>query len=194
MMIASRRLIDGRPFDPDLPRDCSGTLTKVPPGKAKVLSAGGRIPVPLPEADRPKRPMDLTGYVTGWIEGAQWFYGGLGFCTPGGCVCWNSRFDLDYFSRSFAPETLHCSVAVLDSAGNLILRVGRYGNVDDGKPLIPDGGPAKTQAIGGDEVALFYPAYVASHTDRRLFIADAGNARILSVKLDYHATERVPLK
>jgi hypothetical protein len=27
-----------------------------------------------------------------------------------------------------------------------------------------------------------------------LSIADAGNARILSVKLDYHVTERLPLK
>ncbi len=41
---------------------------------------------------------------------------------------------------------------------------------------------------------MFYACYVAAHTDRRLFIADAGNARIVSVKLDYHATERVPLK
>ena len=46
-------------------------------------------------------------------------------------------------------------------------------------------------AIGGDEVALFHACYLATHSDRRLFIADAGNARIVSVKLNYHATERV---
>ena len=40
----------------------------------------------------------------------------------------------------------------------------------------------------------FHPNYVATHTDRRLFIADQGNARILSVKLGYHAEERVALK
>jgi len=143
-------------------------------------------------------------------------YGGVGFCVPGACVCWNSRFDLDYFNRSFAPEPLLCSVAVLDSAGNLILRVGRYGNVDDGIPLrIADrglrnedagtggsaGGPGNPQSeipnprsLGGDEVALAYAGYVAADTDRRLFIADAGNARVLSVKLWYHTTERVPLR
>jgi len=43
-------------------------------------------------------------------------------------------------------------------------------------------------------VGLFHACYLATHTDRRLFIADAGNARILSVKLGYHATEKVELK
>ena len=34
----------------------------------------------------------------------------------------------------------------------------------------------------------------ARRTDRRLFIADVANERVLSVKLGYHATERVALK
>jgi hypothetical protein len=55
------------------------------------------------------------------------------------------------------------------------------------------GGPPRTRSIGGDEVGLFYPAYVAVDTDRRLFIADPGNARVVAVKLGYHATGRVPL-
>ena len=41
---------------------------------------------------------------------------------------------------------------------------------------------------------LFYAPYAATHTDRRLFIADPGNARIVSVRLGYHAEERVPLR
>ena len=36
-----------------------------------------------------------------------------------------------------------------------------------------------------------YACYPAAYSDRRLFIADAGNGRILSVKLGYHAEERV---
>jgi len=196
MLLASRRLIDGKPIDPGLERDVSGTLVKVPAKRAKVLSssAGNSVPVPLPDDAKPKRPPDVTGYTTGWIEGAEWFYGGVGFSTPGKCVCWNSRFDLDYFNRSFAPEPLSFSVAVLDSSGNLILRIGNYGNVEDGVPLVKQGGPPGPRSIGGDEVALAHACYVATHTDRRLFIADAGNARIVSVKLDYHATERVALK
>jgi hypothetical protein len=39
-----------------------------------------------------------------------------------------------------------------------------------------------------------HSCYVAVDTDRRLFIADAGNRRIASVKLDYQATARVALK
>jgi hypothetical protein len=167
------------------------------------------------------------------MEGAEWFYGGVGFAgknsarAGGGCDCYNARFALDYFARSFAPEVGHYSVAVLDTSGNLILRVGRYGNVDDGRPLVADGGPPSPRSIGGlarpvqsaasstrqvrgrgqssvvrqptapppaDEVALFHAQYLATDTDKRLFIADAGNARIVSVKLDYHATERVALK
>jgi len=60
--------------------------------------------------------------------------------------------------------------------------------------LVPDDGPANPRSIGGDEVALFYACYVATHTDRRLFIADAGNARLLSVKLGYNAEEKIALK
>ena len=151
---------------------------------------------------RPKRPADVVGGPLGraWVEGAQWFYGGVGLggfnpsYAGGGCSCWNCRFALDDFARCFAPELDLCSVAVLDTAGNLILRVGRYGNVDDGRPLVPEGGPAAPRSMGGDETALFYPLFVATDTDPRLFIADIGNVRLLSVKLEYHATEKAPMK
>lgn len=106
----------------------------------------------------------------------------------------DQRPALDLYARSFAPEINHRSVAVLDTAGNLILRVGRYGNIDDGVPLVPEGGPAKPRALGGDEVALVFPAYLATHSDRRLFIADAGNSRIASVKLAYHTEETIKLR
>ena len=70
MMLASRRLLDGKPFDPALPRDASCTLVKVPARKAKVLSNAGNIPVPLTDADKPNPPPDIAGYTSGWIEGA----------------------------------------------------------------------------------------------------------------------------
>ena len=194
MLAAVKRLIGGKPLHPKLSRDVSGTLIKVKAGRAKVLSASDRrTPIPLPAGARPDRPMEIKGWPTGWVDGAEWFYGGVGFCTPGGCICCNCRFDLDYFNRSFAPEPLTYTVAVLDAAGNLILRVGRYGNADDGMPLEKRGGPARPRAIGGDEVALFGACYVAADTDRRLFIADAGNARILSVRLGYHTDARLSL-
>ena len=48
--------------------------------------------------------------------------------------------------------------------------------------------------LAGDGVGLFYAPYVATHTDQQLFIADPGNGRIVSVKLGYHASEKVSLK
>jgi hypothetical protein len=189
------RILDGEPY----PLTWTSTLFKMAPGKGKVLSTN-RTRFALPPDARPKRPPDMNVYQMGnvWVEGAEWIYGGIGFngCDykGGGCVCWNARCDLDDFARVFAPEVDHFTVVVLDTNGNLITRIGQYGNVDDGKPLIQDGGPANPRSIGGDEVALFHAAYVGTHTDRRLFISDGGNRRILSVKLGYHSEERIALK
>ena len=66
------------------------------------------------------------------------------------------------------------------------MRIGQYGNIEDGVPLVKEGGPKNPTSISGDEVALFHAAYVATLTDKKLFIADAGNSRIVSVKLGYH--------
>ena len=192
VMVAAPRILDGKRYF----NEKSETLMKFAPGKVKFLSRG-RAPVPLPEALRPKRHPDITKYGISatWAEGADWKYGGVGYGGQGGsCTCWHSRFQLDYFARSFAPEVLRFKVAVLDTNGNLILRVGRYGNVDDGTPLIKAGGPKNPRSVGGDEVALAHAAYLGIHTDRRLFIADAGNGRIVSVRLGYHASESVALK
>jgi hypothetical protein len=190
-MIAAPRVLNGKPYF----NGKSEALMKFKPGKARFLSAG-RAPVPLPDSLKPKRSGDITKYGMGmtWVEGAEWIYGGVGYGGMGGsCTCWHARFCLDYLGRSFAPETRRYRVAVLDSNGNLILRIGRYGNVQDGKPLVRDGGPEKTRSLGGDEVALAHAAYVGVHTDHRLFISDPGNGRILSVKLDYHETKTIPI-
>jgi hypothetical protein len=168
----------------------TGTLAKLRPA-GRILSRRGAI---VPLKDLPDRPQETDA---GWWQGAEWFYGGLGFTgkpSPG-CHCPHYRPTHDYFARTFAPETQHYTVAVLDSAGNLILRIGRYGNVDEGVPLIDDGTVKgwKPRSIGGDEVGLFYPAYLATHSDRRLYIADPGNMRIVCVKLGYHTSHSVRL-
>lgn len=131
------------------------------------------------------------------VEGNEWLYGGVGWHGKNhglGCGCRNTRFALDYFGRSFAPEMDRYSVAVLDTAGNLILRVGTYGNIEDGKPLVAEGGPAATRSIGGDETSFVHGAYVETQTDRRLFVADIGNFRIASVALQYETDEVLSLK
>jgi hypothetical protein len=174
-MHTPRRVLDGEPYF----NVTSSTMMKARPGVARVLSTAS-ADVPLPDDERPRRPHDLNRVPEGnlWVSNADWFFGGVGFAAFNAhnyCGCWFSRFSLDYFARTIAPEPYQYSVAVLDSSGNLVLRMGRCGNVDD------------------DGIALFHACYVATHTDRRIFISDVGNGRILSVKLGYQTEERVPL-
>jgi hypothetical protein len=193
VLAACHRLVNGRQaFGKN-----AGTILKFRPGEGRLVSSKG-CRVALAQASRPKGQPQLGAATTGpvWAEGAEWLYPGIGVCRPSApCQCWNCRFDVDYFGRTFAPETDRCQVAVLDTAGNLILHVGRYGNVDEGRPLIPAKfyGPGGPRPLGGDEVSFVYPVFLATHTDRRLFVADPGSGRILSVKLEYHATETVTL-
>ncbi|MEX0701202.1 MAG: hypothetical protein WD069_03825 [Planctomycetales bacterium] len=185
VMVAAPRVIDGKPYF----NGKSETLMKFLPGKARFISDTDRAPVVLGKEQKPDRHPDVTKYGLGptWAEGAEWKYGGVGYGGQGGsCVCWHARFQLDHLGRSFVPELLRFNVAVLDSAGNLIVRVGRYGNADSA-------GPDSLVPLGGDGVGLFHPAYVGVDTDRRLFIHDGGNARIVAVKLGYHASETVKL-
>lgn len=189
VMIDQNRMLGDKPYF--LP--WNNTMVKVKAGKGKMISTEKNIPLPLATAARPSRPQEYNG---GWIDNVEWLYGGVGFSgwrSGASCICWNARPAIDLFSRVFAPEIDHYTVAVLDTNGNLILRVGQFGNVDDGKPLIADGGPKNPTSIGGDEVALFHAAYVATFSDRRLFIADGGNSRIVSVKLDYHNNSKTKL-
>ncbi|MCE9529886.1 MAG: hypothetical protein K8T89_01900 [Planctomycetes bacterium] len=169
LMATPTRVLDGdRYFD-----HMSETMLKMPPKKNKFISSNTTAPVPLPASEKPDRkPMLQNGILSSaWVDGANWLYGGVGFAgfnasqAGGGCACWFSRFTLDYFAT----------------------RVGRYGNVDSA-------GPKSLVPLGGDEVGLMHACYVGTQTDRRLFISDVGNGRIVSVKLDYHTTEKVGLK
>ena len=186
LMSNATRVLDGKPYLNKL----SGTLMKAIPGKSRLISQ--KASLSLPEFEYPKRPIDLVGNGLGpaWAEGIEWMYGGVGFDgknAGNGCACWNARAAFDYFARSFAPEIDRYRIAVLDSSGNLILRIGRYGNCDSA-------GPASLVPLGGDEVGMVHGAYLATHTDHRLFVADGANDRIFSVKLGYHAEEKIAMK
>ncbi|MGQ9661858.1 MAG: hypothetical protein ACUVWX_05895 [Kiritimatiellia bacterium] len=176
------------------PLSCS--YVKVKPG-TKFYST--RAALPLPDSVRTSRPPDLVQVdtsETSWVDNPYWIRAGVGWDGKRvKCHCASqSRPALDYYGRSFLPEVDHYSVLVIDSADNEIGRVGRYGNVDDGVPLIREGAPAAPRSIGGDEVALMHAQMLAVETDRRLFISDLGNARIVSVRLDYHREEKARLK
>jgi hypothetical protein len=190
-LAGARRLYDGKPF-----HALTGCVVKFKRGKGRFY-ASNRAEIPLSEERKPDFAPQLLGAPGRiWVEDAEWIYPGAGFAHPSApCQCWNTRFAVDYFGRVFIPEFIRNQAAVLDTNGNLILHVGKYGNIDDGVPLAasPESEIRSAKSIGGDEVSLVYANYVAVHSDRRLFIADAGNGRIVGVRLDYHATETVPL-
>jgi hypothetical protein len=186
MMGSATRTIDGKPY----PNKLTGTMMKAIPRKPRILSQTAKIP--LPEPEQPKRPVDLVGAGLGsaWAEGVEWLYGGVGYEGKNagtGCSCWNARAAFDFFARSFAPELDRYRVAVLDANGNLILRIGQYGNADSARA-------PRAGAAGDAPIAMVHGAYLATHTDHRLFIADSASDRIFSVKLGYHASEKIPLR
>jgi hypothetical protein len=187
----------GGPFD-FLP--LSGCVMKFKRGKAKLYatrkSKGVRVGLNEEIDLRGLPQVSCTTLGRFAIQGAEWIYPGIGYVHPNApCQCWNCRFAVDTFGRVFAPETMRNQVAVLDTNGNLMMHIGKYGNADEGMPLVADNEfrSKPPRPVGGDEVALAYANYVATYTDHRLFIYDGANDRILGVKLSYHVDEMVEL-
>jgi len=182
MLACPPRQIEGKPIDDGY----SSTLIKFRNGsKGRFVSSDKNIPLVLNKEEYPKRPQEIKDQ---WVENYDWMYGGVGYASfnpgraGGGCACWHVRFKLDYLGRSFVPSPILSEISVLDTSGNLILKIGKYGN-EDSK------GKNSKEPLGGDEVGLFHPCFTAVHTDRRLFISDIGNENIMSVKLKYAVDE-----
>jgi hypothetical protein len=86
----------------------------------------------------------------------------------------------------FVPEAYRHSIGALDTNGNLILHIGRYGNLDSG-----DGAKSKIP-VGGDNIGIAFNAMV-SGTDNYLAFDDWGE-RIVVLKLNYHVEETVGIQ
>lgn len=99
------------------------------------------------------------------------------------CSCEVGRFDVDGFGRVFYPDALRFSVEVLDSAGNRLLRFGRYGNMDDdfkfpGEPSQP---------------ALAWPVDVQVRGDH-VFVVDRLNKRVVKLRLRHAAEDKTAIR
>jgi hypothetical protein len=103
-----------------------------------------------------------------WGDKMQWCFGGYYPFDRGHCICVNAAFDLDLYARAYVPESHRNSVAILDTNGNFIMRIGSYGNQDE----------------RGPEIRLAHCRYVAVN-DHRLYCNDCVNRRILSIDLKY---------
>jgi hypothetical protein len=164
-----------------------GTLLKTRGKDVTLLTAGTPIPLePLPE-----RPADLInaphGVLAGkvWVEGAEWLYAGTGPIVFESCSCPAQRLHLDWYKRTYVPESYRHSIGILDVNGNLIMHLGRYGNFDSL-------GPNAKIPVGGDGIAAFMPRYIGG-TDNYLAYDFRGEALVV-LKLNYHAEETVPIR
>ncbi|MBA4388322.1 MAG: hypothetical protein C0404_10100 [Verrucomicrobia bacterium] len=135
----------------------------------------------------PARPADTvstgnSGEGKTWYDGAEWIYAGaVPIRVPGGCSCPTQRIHTDWYKRTFVPEAYRHSVGVLDTAGNLILHVGQYGNFDSGN------GPKSKMPVGGDGIGMFLARFLGG-TDNYVAFDDRGE-RLVVLKLNYHAEE-----
>jgi hypothetical protein len=179
----------GPPYIPQNRTPFTGTYVKSASRNVSFQVKNAKIP-----RDRdPGRPADLAHPAEGgfggylgeagevWAEGVEWMYAGATGIVAEHCDCPQMRASLDWYKRSFVPEAYRHSVGVLDTNGNLICHVGRYGNFDS------DGRPGSLVPPGGDGIALTRGVYV-SVTDNYLVIEDWGQ-RLIVARLNYHVEE-----
>jgi hypothetical protein len=136
------------------------------------------------------------------IENMLWDYHGASPVRMGGCTCHRSTMSLDGFERVFVPAAQTCSVNVLDANGNIVARIGAYGNADcrgkDSPVPDPETGELRPRREGDPEdlksplaepeIALIDPTYTTV-TDEALYVLDRANERIVRAALEYHLEE-----
>jgi len=157
-----------------------GAVFKFGPG-------GGRIYRGKSVATAPETAVKYkTGYLSRIVavRDARWRYAGFGICPSGdagwgdpACVCYNARFAVDPYGRVFLPNPFRFCVEIVDTSGNRLARVGRYGNADSAGPgsRVPE--PA---------IALAFP-YAIDVDDRRIYVTDFINDRLAVIELSYAA-------
>jgi hypothetical protein len=145
-------------------------------------------------ADAPAGAVSLqSGYLAFEVKvaGMKWMWGGYGFVPTSdtnwgdpSCVCMTSRLAVDEYGRVFAPAAFLYGVQVLDTNGNPICRIGRYGNADSAGP---------GSRVPEPEIAFAWPALV-SISGARVFVVDRNNRRVTVVKFDHAAEETCEIK
>ena len=148
----------------------------------KFRGQGGKYPLGKIIWTKEAAPDGAVKLNRGYATGALWAYGGITGQSNRGCNCNYQRFDLDPWARIWIPATHLFSVMVLDTNGNRIARLGRYGNVDDTEADLK----AKRDGI------RFCWLRSTAASDSALYVSDPGNRRILKAALSYAAEETVP--
>ena len=126
---------------------------------------------------------------------AEWSHAGVSGTNPSGCSraeCTPGHITVDADDRVWFHDAVVYNVKALDAAGNLMLRVGVYGNED----CKGGGGDRKlsgTNIVIDPEIPLTRPTGVAVHKDY-LFIADMFSHRVLRCRLEYADRKEITVK
>jgi len=140
------------------------------------------------------------------IENALWDYPGYGLFKGNGCMCPKSNLSMDGFERCFVPALHTCTVNVLDANGNIVVRIGGYGNADSRgadssvpdpktgqlRPRRPDDPAELKSPLAEPDIGFAHPNFTAV-TDEALFVNDRANYRIVRAALGYAREETVAL-
>ena len=131
----------------------------------------------------------LCGVYPRWQEGVEWEFLGVSLASGrynlshSGCTCSNCRISVDDFGRTYVPAAHRSCVRLIDTAGNEILRIGRYGNADSTGPgtALPEAG-----------IPMRYPIATAL-SKQFLYVAEWRYGRIFKIALGYQRQQEVPV-
>ncbi|MCX7803929.1 MAG: hypothetical protein N3A38_01950 [Planctomycetota bacterium] len=112
-------------------------------------------------------------------EGAEWQFFGIApvAATRGTCMCTGATPALDGHARVYVPDAYRMCVHVLDTNGNYLLRIGKYGNQDDAKGAI----------------AFARPRFVSVAAPGRIIVTDPQNGKATRIDLVYAAEATVTI-
>ncbi len=119
-----------------------------------------------------------------WTEGVEWEFLGVA-PAPGryskareSSVHGALRFCADDFGRLYVPAAHRNTVRMIDTAGNELLRIGRYGNLDSGP----------NARLKAPAIPMGYPCATAL-SKRYLYVAERHLPRILRIRMGYTQEE-----
>ncbi|MFH1024622.1 MAG: hypothetical protein V1809_14670 [Planctomycetota bacterium] len=163
-----------------------GSLVKFRPTGGRILLAPSSTDWSATmDADEtaPGTPAKGTNLFPCQMQGVRWVHPGaspiLSRGEPIRCPCESAiRFDLDPAERIWLPDAIRSRLEILDSSGNTIAVIGKYGD------------PAASR---GTDIQFGYPCVVAV-SDTAAYVGDFYHRRAVKVKLGYAASETAGLE